>query len=95
MLNPFTAKPGELIKGLGLDFASRLAQGETVQSVVITPVDGLTVNATSQAGTFAMADVTIAENQAESELVLLYTATGTLGSVRKGYRTILVRKVSN
>lgn len=94
-MNPFPAKPGETISGVGLDFATRLAVGETLLSVVVTPVAGVTVNASGVSGTIAAADISIAANQADADLALLYAVTGTAGSIRKGYRTIQVRAVSN
>lgn len=94
-LNPFTAKPGETINGLGIDFASRLAAGEALASVIVTPDSGITVIASSVDGTNALASVSIAANQPDGDLSILYTATGNAGSVRKGWRTILVRVQSN
>jgi pseudouridine-5'-phosphate glycosidase len=91
-MNPFIAHPGETIVDLGIDFAEHLLAAETVASVVITPDVGITVASQSQSGTTVFAKISIAANQPDADLSILYTVTGTAGSIRKGWRLIAIRQ---
>lgn len=93
-MNPFVAKPGETIKGLGLDFSTRLAAGETISSSTVTADIGLTVSGTSNQGTIALVDITVAANQSDAELNVNFTVAGTAGSVRKATRVVWIRAAS-
>jgi len=91
-MEPFIVKPGETIKGLGRDFATRLAPGETVASVVAAcDSTGITVAATGMSGATAFADLVIADSLTDTTRTLSLTVTGTVGSIRKGSRLIWVR----
>jgi hypothetical protein len=95
-MTPFVAKPGETIEGLGLDFDTRLTEGETISSVaaVVTSGTGLSITGTGYSGTIAVAVVAVPDNQPDGDHVILYTVTGTNGSVRKASRTVWVRAAS-
>jgi fermentation-respiration switch protein FrsA (DUF1100 family) len=95
-MDPFIVKPGETIKGLGLNFSARLANGETISSAPTVTADaGLTVSGQAFQGATALADIAVAANQPDGLLTVHYSVTGTLGSVRKGARTISVLANSN
>jgi len=93
-MNPFVAKPGETIRGIGFDFATRLAAGETIASSIITADSGLTVDSTSNSSAIALANISIAANQADADLNISYTVTGSAGSVRKATRIVWIRAQS-
>lgn len=93
-MNPFIAHPGEAIVGLGIDFAEHLVEGETVESVAITPDAGISVESTTHSGTIVTAKISIAPTQTPADLYILFAVTGSLGSVRKGWRLISVRTKS-
>ena len=95
-MTPFIVKPGEIIEGLGLDFDTRLTEGESIASVavVVTSGTGLSIDGTGYSGTIAVAGVSVPVNQPDGDHTILYTVTGTAGSVRKAARTIWVRAAS-
>jgi hypothetical protein len=91
-MNPFIVKPGETIEGLGYDFTTKLATGETIASTpTVTADTGLTVSGAAFSGAIALANVAVPGNAIDAQLNVYYTVTGTLGSVRKGTRLIWIR----
>lgn len=92
---PFTAKPGEIISGLGFDFHRRLATGETIAQVTATASGPLSAANPAAAGTEATATITVAADAADGDYPVLFSVTGSLGSVRKATRTVLVRQASD
>lgn len=93
-MTPFVAKAGETIKGLGFDFSTRLSSGETIASSAVVAGTGLTINSTTNSGTQALADVSIAAGLADCDIDIEFTVTGSAGSVRKASRVVWVRAAS-
>jgi hypothetical protein len=94
-MNPFVIKPGETVVGLGINFATRLASGETLSNVAVTASAGITVVASSVDGTTAFANISVDSAQADADMFVQFTATGNAGSIRKGRREIIVRANSD
>lgn len=92
---PFTAKPGEVISGLGFDFVKRLAQGETISGVAVSADAPLSTSGAAATGTEATVSVAVASDAADGSYPVVFAVTGSLGSVRKAARTILVRAASD
>ena len=94
-MNPFIVKPGETIKGLGIDFVNRLATSETIASTpTITADAGLTLSEKAYSGTIATVTIVVGGAQADAALNVYFTVTGSSGSIRKGTRVIWVRSTS-
>lgn len=94
-MNTFIAKPLETITGIGFDFSNRLATGEIITHVDVTPDTGITVNGTNYSNTIAVTDITIGANTDTKTLNLVFSITGSAGSIRKATRLILVRSKSD
>ena len=57
-MNPFIVKPGETIEGLGYDFTTKLATGETISSApTVTADTGLTASGPAYVGAIALVNV--------------------------------------
>lgn len=93
-MNPYVIKPGETVYGVGFDFAERLASGETISNVQCSAGTGITVVGTSSSGTQAMAVIQVAAGQADADVDVVFTVTGSAGSVRKATREIWIRSDS-
>lgn len=93
-MEPLIAKPGEIIKGLGFDFATRLTTGETVSSVTVTPSASLTVGDQSYSGTLATATITVPDDAQDSDETILFRVIGSAGTTRKATRIIWIRSAS-
>jgi len=94
-MEPFIAKPGETIVGLGLDFTSRLATGETILTVAVSAPTGISASATGHDGTKAYATLAIDAAAPDGDTTVTFTVTGTAGSIRIGSRTVTIRANSN
>lgn len=94
-MQPYIIKPGETVSGIGFDFLTRLADGETLISASASASTGLTVSEVAYLGTIASATIACAADQVDADLELVFTVTGTEGSIRKATRPMLVRAVSN
>lgn len=90
-MSPFLIRPGETVVGIGVDFAGYLATGETIADVTVTASAGLTASDPQYSGTVATATATVAADQADTEVTITFRVTGTLGSVRYGARSIVIR----
>lgn len=95
-MTPFITKPGETVVGLGIDFRSRLAVGETIAAVptVTSDTAGIIISNQGYSGTVATAAIAIPANQADASVILTYVVTGSAGSVRKASRVVWVRAAS-
>ena len=91
---PFIAKPGEIIEGLGFDFSTRLATGETITSSTITADTGISVVGTVNQGTLALANISVSDTLPNQTRYVYFTVIGTLGSKRKASRQVLIRAKS-
>lgn len=95
MITPFVAKPGETITGFGFDFSRRLSQGETLVAATVVAASLLVVSAESTSGAEATATITVPPDAVAGDYAVAFTVTGSLGSVRKATRTVMVRNDSD
>lgn len=93
-MEPFVAKPGETIVGLGFDFDTRLTGSETIGSGQATASAPLVVETQTYTGTNAVADIAVPADAPDGDHTLEFEVTGTLGSTRKATRTIWIRSAS-
>lgn len=90
----FIVKPGEAIRGIGFNFTNKLSSGEIISSTEVVPGPDLTVLSISNSGAISTADIGVDFGAEDGETFLDFTITGSLGSIRKARRVIIVRALS-